>query len=145
MVNSPLILSAILVLFLSLLSCGARHSKHRSYGKMTVADLVREKGQPLKEEAIPVEQGKILQYENDEKFQIRGDIVVNSFRQPTEEETTLLYWKNSFKDCVTEEKILRAAGHEPAELELVCKSRGIRVVYTDGAEVISRVIEYAPE
>ena len=112
---------------------------------MTVADLVREKGQPLKEETIPITDGKILNYKNDEKFQVKGDIVVNSFRQPSEEESTLIYWKNKFKDCETEDKVLKAAGHEAAEKEFICKSMGLRVVYTEGSEFVSRVIENAPE
>ncbi len=112
---------------------------------MTVADLIREKGQPLKEESIPTENGKILNYPGDEKFQVKGDIVTNSFRQPKADETTLLFWKNNFKECETTEKILKPADHEAAEKELACPSRGLSVLYTDGSDFVSRVIEYAPQ
>jgi hypothetical protein len=137
-----IILFPVLFVFVS---CGAKHSSRKAFGKMTVAELVREKGRPIKEENIPVTNGKVLQYPNDERFQVKGDIVTNSFRQPKTEEVTLLYWKNNFKDCETVDKTLKSEGHGPAEKELACPAMGVSVLYTDGSGVVSRVVEYAPQ
>ena len=112
---------------------------------MSVAQLVQEKGQPLKEESIPVQDGKVLHYAHDEKFQVKGEIVTNSFRNPKSDEASLLYWKNAFRDCETTEKILRPKGAGPAELEFRCQSQGISVVHAEGSDVVTRVLEYAPE
>jgi hypothetical protein len=133
----------LLFSLLILSACGSPKSSHRAYGKMSVADLIQEKGQPLKEESIPVKDGKVLHFKEDERFQIQGTTVINSFRNPKSDEMTVLFWKNKFRGCDSETKILKPAGAQSAERELSCKEQGLSVIYTDRSEVISRVVEYA--
>lgn len=133
------------ILYLSLLAmaaCGVKqHSKE--YGKMTVSDLVAEKGQPLEEQKIQVAEGKVLLFEGNEKYQVKGDIVTHGFKDPKGDQKTLIYWKHKLKDCnTTNKKISETKGHELPEYELACPSEGVSVIYTEGSEFVSRVIEY---
>lgn len=132
------------ILFLSLLAlaaCGVKHSSV-DYGKTTVAALVSEKGEPL-EKSAPAKSIEIYQYPDNEKFQIKGDIVTHGFKDPKGDEKTLLYWKHKFKDCETvSRKIGEQKGHELPEHELKCPAQGVTVIYTEGSEFVSRVVEH---
>jgi hypothetical protein len=134
--------SSILLALLLLSACGAKRSSF-VMGKTTRADVVSLKGEPIKEEAIPVDDGKVMVYDNDEKYQLKGDVVVNSFKNPTKEQSLLLFWKHEFKDCVTNLKKLSQDinTHTPPEMELSCPAQGLSVIYTDGSSVVSRVVE----
>lgn len=133
----------ILALLLLLASCGVKKSSFKM-GKTTRSDVVALKGEPLKEEAIPVDDGKVMVYGDDEKYQLKGDIVVNSFKNPQGDEKLLLFWKHKFKDCKTLSKTLpRDPGaHTPPEIEMSCPSEGVSVIYTEGSDSVSRVVEY---
>lgn len=134
------------LIFLVLAACGVKNSSV-DYGKTTLSDLIAQKGSPLKEEPIPSmtekKDSKVLVYENNEKFQIKEDIVTYGFRDPKGDEKTLLFWKHKFKDCQSSsKKISEASGHILAEYELKCPEQGLTVIYTDGSEFVSRVIEH---
>ena len=135
-----------LLILLSLVftvSCAA-DKRETHYGKTTVPELITIKGEPLKEEVIPVEGGKILIYSDNQKYQIKHDVVTHSYRNPKIEESTLIYWQHAFKDCdvvnvVVTEKI---QGHESPEMLLKCDALGTGVVYLERSDVVLRVIEY---
>ncbi len=130
------------LILLAAAACGVKHSSV-DYGKTTVSDLVAAKGEPLKEMKIPVKNSKILMYEENEKYQVEGDVVTHGFKDPKGDEKTLLFWKHKFKDCETQtKKISRPKGHELPEYELKCPSEGLTVIYTEGSEFVSRVIEH---
>ena len=133
----------LLTLTVLLLGCGQKESSYY-YGRMTVKELVSQKGDFIKEEAIPVEDGKILIYPDDEKYQVKGDIVTNSYRNPVGDEVQLIFWKNKFKDCITYSKLITKpqSGHELQEYELGCEEKGISVSYVEGSETVLRVMEY---
>lgn len=134
--------SIFLMSLLVVAACGVKKSSP-NYGKTTVSDLVAEKGQPIEEKKIPVTEGKILLYEGNEKYQVKGDVVTHGFKDPKGDEKTLIFWKHKFKDCdTTIRKINETKGHELPEYELACPSEGVSVVYTEGSEFISRVVEY---
>lgn len=134
------------ILLLSLLltvSCGAKKSSSFKYGSTHRSELVALKGEPEREEDVPAG-GKMLIYAGDEKFQLKDDVVVNSFKNPEGDEKLLLFWKHKFKDCNTvrtELKRIKGA-HTPPEIELSCPEQGLSVIYTEGSDVISRVVEY---
>ena len=73
--------------------------------------------------------------------------MIAGFRNPSSEENSVLFWKHKFKDCeVTERKITpQEDAHQLPEIELACKSQGVSVVYVEGSNFISRVVEYAKE
>lgn len=133
------------IFYLSLLvlaACGVKQSSPK-YGKATVADLVAEKGPPVEEKKIPINEGKVLIFEGNEKYQVKGDIVTHGFKEPKGDQKTLIFWKHKFKDCDTSTKQINVIkGHELPEFELACPSEGISVIYTEGSEFISRVVEY---
>lgn len=132
-------------LFLSLLvfaACGVKHSGV-DYGKTTVSDLVAEKGQPLEERPVPVENGKLFLYQDNEKFQIKNDVVTHGFKDPSGDQKGLIYWKHRFRECATQtKKISEVQGHERPEYELKCPAEGITVIYTEGSDSVSRIIEH---
>lgn len=135
--------SYISLMLLALAACGAKETSI-DYGSTTVANLIAEKGEPLKEESVPVAGNKMLIYPDNEKYQVQGDIVNYGFKSPKGEKISLLYWHHHFKDCQTSlKKISERKEHEPAEFELACPSEGKSVIYSEGSEFISRVIEYA--
>lgn len=134
------------ILFFSalfLISCGAQKNDPH-YGTTTIKELIDVKGEPIKEEVIPVDDSKILHYQNDEKYQVQNGVVTNGYMNPTNEERTLIYWKHTFKNCDVKvqkitEKIVR---HEKPEFIMKCDAKGTGVVYTEDSDIVLRVIKY---
>lgn len=124
-------------------SCGAQKQKP-SYGKTTVQELLAIKGEPVKEEVIPVEDSKVLHFEGNDKYQIKNDIVTNGYLTPKKEERNLIHWKQTFKNCdvVIEKLTEKQNGHEPPEYLMKCDALGVGVVYSQDSEIVTRVIEY---
>lgn len=135
----PLYLLSLILL----ISCGAQ-KQGPSYGKTTVQELLVLKGEPVKEEVIPVEDSKVLHFEGDEKYQIKNDVVTTGFINPKKDERNLIYWKHTFKNCdvVIEKLTEKQIGHEPIEYLMKCDALGVGVVYSQDSETVSRVIEY---
>jgi len=136
-----------IIILLSLLSLGACAPGSPLYemGKSTRSDIVANKGEPLREEKIPVKDGSIMVYEGDEKFQLKGDILTTRFRSPTEIEKSVLYWQHHFKDCHTKRSVVNKNkdNHMREEIELSCPEKGLSVIFLEGATYIERVVEYA--
>jgi hypothetical protein len=134
--------SLILTLFF-LASCGVKTTSFKM-GQTTRSEVVAMKGEPLKEEEIPTPEGKVMVYANDEKFQLKGDIVINRFKNPNGDEKLLIFWKHKLKDCLTHSKKIPASlgSHTPPEIELSCPEEGLSVIYTEGSDSVSRVVEY---
>jgi hypothetical protein len=135
-----------LIIF-SLLLLGACGAKKTSFimGQTTRADVVAEKGDPLSEEVIPVKDGSIMKYSNDEKIQLKGEVVTNRFTNPSGDEKLVMWWKHKFKSC----SILKSStlpsdpkAHTSKEIEMACPEEGLSVIYTEGSDTISRVVEY---
>lgn len=128
--------------FLMLASCGIKHSS-LDYGKTTMSDLVSVRGEPSEEKSIPMDGGKIVHYEDNEKFQVKNEIVTHGFKDPKGDEKNLIFWKHKFKDCQTSNtKISTPIGHELAEYEFKCPALGITVIYSEGSDFISRIVEH---
>ncbi len=129
--------------FLVVAACGVKHTSV-DYGKTTAADLIAEKGEPIAKTEIPVKNGEVFQYQDNEKYQLKDDVVTHGFKNPKGDEKNLLFWKHKFKDCeTTTKKISEKTGHVLPEYELKCASEGVTVIYTEGSEFVSRVIEHA--
>lgn len=127
----PLILFTLLVL----ISCGEKQKSSYDYGKTTKADLLKEKGEPLAEEDIPLKNAKILLYPNNEKIQVEGEFVTGAFLTPEGDEKTLMYWKHKFKDCsdLSINKVdSPSQSHVGIEMEMRCPEEGKSVIYVDG-------------
>lgn len=127
----PFLFIALLILS----SCGLRTSVV-DYGKTSVSALIEEKGPPQSVEILPVKNSTMLIYEH-EKYQAQAQIVTAGFRNPIGAQKTLLYWKHQFKKCETQ---TRKSNND--EFEFACPAEGITVIYADGSEFISRVVEY---
>lgn len=131
----------IILALLLLSACGGNISRIE-YGKTPVSNLVAQKGEPL-EKLTPAKSIEIYQYEENEKFQVEDDIVTYGFKNPEGDELALLFWKHKFKDCETiTKKMSEPNRHTPPEFELKCAAQGLSVIYTEGSEFVSRVIEY---
>jgi hypothetical protein len=130
------LLYPFIALFL-LVACGQKKVVV-SYGVTTAYELKEQVGSPIREETIPVKEGKVLHYAGDTRYQTQEGIVTARFRSPTEEEKLVLFWKNRFKSCPT---LLREISS--LECELACPEQGISVVYSQDSEFVSRVVEYA--
>lgn len=134
-----------LILVLSLVfvaSCGGKPNTI-DYGRKSSAELIKEKGEPVDKESTPMKDTEIYKYPENEKFQVKNDVVTHGFRDPKGDEKTLLYWQHKFKDCNTSTtKIKEAQNHEKAEYELKCPAEGLTVIYSDGSEFVSRIIEH---
>ncbi len=110
---------------------------------MTTSQLVAEKGEPSEKEATPMKDVTIFKYDNNEKYQVKGEIVTNKFRDPTTDERSLQYWKHKFKDCeTTDMKIAEVTDDTIPESEFKCGKLGLSVIYTEGSGFVSRVVEH---
>jgi hypothetical protein len=129
----------LLLFFIS--ACGEKRDTI-DFGKTTKADLIALKGQPKEEKEIPVKDSEVLVFD-DEKFQLKGDVVTHGFRLPKGEETTVLFWRHKFKDCNVKETVLpKGNGHLVPDIQLSCPSEGISIIYPEGSDLISRIIEH---
>lgn len=130
------------LILLTAAACGVKHSSV-DYGKTSVSDLIAAKGEPIKEMKIPVQDAKVLLYEENEKYQVKGDVVTHGFKDPKGDQKNIIFWKHKFKDCDTVTKqISKPKGHELPEYELKCPEQGLTVIYSEGSEFVSRVIEH---
>jgi len=113
-------------------------------GKTTRADVIAEKGQPISEAVNPMPNSTTLKFKNDENFQLKDDIVVNRFANPESEEKSILWWKHKFKDCQTRTTQLEQApgSHTPPEIEFACNAEGTAVIYSQGSDVVIRVVQF---
>jgi hypothetical protein len=134
----------LLLFLVNFLACGKQKSSDLNFGVATRSELEAQKGQPIREEALPLEKGSMLIYPENEKFQLRGDIVTNRFRNPLESEKILIYWEHKFRDCqtITNKLPHNLNQHTPGEIELSCPSEGVSVIYSQGSTFVSRIIEY---
>jgi hypothetical protein len=130
---------------LLLVSCGTK--KHNvKFGETTKADLIQLRGEPLREESIPVKDSSLLVYSENESYQIQNGVVSASLKSASSEEKSVQFWKHKLKDCKTRlNKIESKNSHRPAQMELDCPEEGIKVVYMDGSATVSTVVEYAKE
>jgi hypothetical protein len=134
----------LLLLGLILLaSCGVKKSSFK-LGQTTRQEVVAMKGEPLREEAIPVKDSTVLVYPDEEKLQFKNDVLVNSFKNPEGDEKQLIYWKHKFKECQLVSKALpqEPAAHTPPEIEMSCPSEGVSIIYSQGSDIVTRVVEY---
>jgi hypothetical protein len=139
-------MKACIILSLLLLSaCGAKRSSFK-IGETTRADVITEKGEPLSEEKIPeVKDGSMLKFKNNESIQLKGDLVSNRFTNPTGDEKLVMWWKHKFKSCPfmkTTTLPQDPKAHTQPEVEMACPEQGLSVIYTQGSDTISRVVEY---
>jgi hypothetical protein len=134
------------IIYLSLLAfaaCGVRRTSV-DFGKTTSAQLIAEKGEPTKITDAPIQDTKIYQYPENEKFQLKDDVVTHGLKDPIGDEVNVIFWKHKFKDCATvTRKISDQTGHLPPQYEMKCDSQGVSVIYTQGSDYVSRVIQYA--
>lgn len=124
-------------------ACGAKKSGIKM-GETTRADVIAEKGEPLSEETPPVKNTTIMNYDDNEKIQLKGEIVTNRFTNPLGDEKLLLWWKHKFKDCSGLKKSILAQhskAHTSPEIELSCPEQGLSIIYTEGSDTVSRVVE----
>ncbi|HXH76756.1 MAG TPA: hypothetical protein VNJ08_17430 [Bacteriovoracaceae bacterium] len=129
----PFFLFSLLILT----ACGGHKHTSTNLGTTTTKELIQEKGAPESEVELPENQGTLVLYPEDEKYQSEDGIITTKFRNPNASEKILLYWKHKFKLCETKIKKLNAE-----ESELSCKSKGQSVIYSEGSAFISRIVEY---
>ncbi len=137
-----------LILFLCLLiltySCGVKKSSSYEMGKTTRAEVIAEKGQPIHEVTNPIPNSTTMKFKDDENFQLKGDTVVNRFANPEMEERSLLWWKHKFKDCQTRTTKIQQPldAHTPPEIEFACPEEGTAVIYSQGSDFVTRVVQF---
>ena len=125
-------------------SCGVKKSSSYEMGKTTRAEVIALKGEPVSEVANPGPNSTTIRFKDEESFQLKGDIVVNHFANPGSDEMKVIWWKHRFKDCSTRTTELARGSdsHTPPEMELSCPSEGLSVIYTQGSDSVSRVVQF---
>lgn len=130
------------VLLTLALACGEKSQSIR-YGETTRAALITEKGEPERVEK-PIEASEVLVYPDNQKFQVTNDVVTAGFRDPSPEETSLLYWRHRFQTCTTSfNELQKSDTHLKALKELSCPSEGTSVIYDPNTDQIIRVVNHA--
>lgn len=142
-------LMLFMALSLGLLGCSGPKRSEVKFGLTTAAQLKESKGEPVSLQSLDKEQvGQVLVYPKNEKFQInKEEIVVASFRDPTENERSLLYWRHQFqgKETSFSEIKTTAESHTGPEMELKCPSLGVSVIYDPNVDAVVRVVEHASQ
>lgn len=133
---------SILLLFTAV-SC-AEQVRTVHYGKTSKRELQTQMGEPIKVEN-PLPQVEVLSFEDNSKYQIQNDIVTAGFRNPSEEEKSLLHWRHILRDCQTTFTELSKPkdSHLQAEKQLSCSELGISVIYDPNVDQVTRVVDHA--
>jgi hypothetical protein len=134
----------ILIIILTV-SCAPKPSKLR-FGVTTKSELIEVKGEPLDEKKFTQQSVEVLTFENDEKYQIKEDIVESSWRSPSEEEKSLFYWKYKYKNEVVDFKPHddgKEKSHEERTVQYLLDNKGLTIVYDPQIDQVVRVLEYA--
>lgn len=131
------------LLLLTAVSC-AEQVRSVQFGKTSKRELQAQMGEPIKVEN-PLPQVEVLSFEGDSKYQIQDDIVTAGFRNPNEEEKSLLYWRHAFRDCQTTFTELSKPkdSHLHAEKQLSCIELGLSVIYDPNVDQVTRVVDHA--
>lgn len=115
-------------------------------GETTVSALKSIKGQPARE-YVPDSRSKanVLEYADRKAYQVEGDLVVASFREPAEDERSLQYWKHQFKGAAQKyEKVPGTENpHGQSFYELSAPTLAVGVVYDPVQDRVIRVVKYA--
>lgn len=134
------------VVLMALYACSAPKRGKVEYGVTTVAQLKAELGGPVGEQPATENQPQqVLLYPENQKFQIEGKVVTAGFRDPTEEERALLYWRHRFRNEETTFTAVSSAGastHLAPEMQLRCLSQGITIIYDPNQDAVTRVVEH---
>jgi hypothetical protein len=141
--NKKIMSTSVFLGLLLLSACGGKQSSMKM-GETTRADVISQKGEPLSEETPPVKDATIMNYENGEKIQLKGDIVTNRFTNPSGDEKLVMWWKHKFKSCAFLKSTTLAQdpkSHTPPEIEMACPEQGLSVIYVQGSDIVSRVVE----
>lgn len=133
----------LIIFSLFICSCAQELDKEISYGKTTRDRLIQFKGKPLKIEKVPDFEAEVLHFDKDEKFQVAQSVVTHGFRNPMGDEVIVLFWLHKFKNCNSiKERINEPIGDQKPEYRLTCPEEGISVIYTEGSEFVSRIVEH---
>ncbi len=133
--------SVFYLFFLTLAACGVKHTSVE-YGQTSKEELISAKGVPLEEKSLSLKNSSMLIYPDNEKYQLKDNVVVYGLKDPREEQKSLIFWKHKFKDCKTTLTRLPPLGHLPPEIQYSCPEEGLTVVYSEGSDFISRIIEH---
>jgi hypothetical protein len=135
-------MKTVLYFFLFIFSaCGVKH-KPVHYGETSKGDLIALKGEPLEEKTLPSKNSLMLIYPENEKYQLQDNVVTYGLKDPKGDQIFLIFWKHKFKDCLTTLTKLPPQGHLPSEIQFSCPEQGLTVVYSEGSEFITRILEH---
>ncbi len=131
----------ILILFVS---CSNSGLDKVFFGKTTKAEILKTKGEPLSTYSIPDPGSEVYVYAENEKFQFDSQGILKSrFREPSELELDLNYWKNKFQDCdFKENKNVQADKSHEMISEFSCSKIGLGLIYSYNKNKIIKVVEY---
>jgi hypothetical protein len=135
----------LLLILILTVSCAPKPSKLR-FGVTTKSELIELKGEPLDETKFSQQSVEVLTFENDEKYQIKKDVVESSWRRPTEEEKSLLHWKYKYKNEAVDFKPYedgKQKSHEDRTVQYLLDNKGLTIVYDPQIDQVVRVLEYA--
>lgn len=134
----------LLSLMLFITACGASRSSKIKMGETTRADLIAEKGEGVSESKVPVSNDTVIIFADGDHVQLKNDVVKSRFSDPVKDEKSVLWWKHKFKNCTTKTRTLAQAegAHTPPQVELSCPEEGLSIIYTEGSDLVSRVVEF---
>ncbi|HXH31039.1 MAG TPA: hypothetical protein VNJ01_09525 [Bacteriovoracaceae bacterium] len=135
----------LLITMVLVISCGDKNptSVIGAHGN----NLIETHGDPIRIDPLPLTNSSMFIYPGNRKFQLQNNTVTNSYRDPQGDETTVLFWKHKFKKCQTE--LVRVMAEKPSHrnlpVELRCPDQGIGVIFSEGSDLVSRVVEFEKE
>ncbi len=136
---------------LNLTGCGGRSDKKGpgSYVKVPVQQLIDEKGAPEMQGPSKLVAGaQILEYTQDEKFQVEKGLVEAEFRDPSDQERDLLYWQYKWEEQGQDDVQVRPLGnasHDQGLKEYYVPKLGETVIYDSQKAQVTRVMHHEPK
>jgi hypothetical protein len=130
-----------LTIFLTLVSCSQRDTDEILPGETTLSEAIDVLGDPISVRRSSFNHNEEIYEFEESSLQVEKKLVKALFRSPEEEEFSLQFWRQEFKDRVSTISPVRA----PSGLglwELKYPSQGLAVIYNSNTSKVLRIIRY---
>lgn len=107
-------------------------------GETSLAEALRVLDEPLRITEVHDRTGVQLLHWQEHTLQVENKLVTAVFRDPSETEKSLLYWRHSYRG---QEQVLTRGG-APEELQLLIPDEGIAVVFDEDRDEVIKVVRY---
>jgi hypothetical protein len=127
-----------ILMTLILVSCGdSSMFLANSRYKFKVADLIAKMGEPKTIEINSLDSSyKMYVYEKNITYQVADEIVIAHYRNPSQAESTIQYWRHKLEDCHYKIEAITASEGHTSQYKLICSAQGQTIFYQQNGNVL---------